>query len=313
MPPSVDLKMDGRMYDPLIKEYRGKFGQGWTVGDIVAWVEDIPPMPNIISRAIRLVDDIKTTPEELAEVIMLDPSLATPIMRAANSVKMGHQREVTTLALAILVVGMGQIKTVLLASALRRWNGKFGRVERLVWEKSLGAASAARVVCQQLDKNYRDELHLTGLLHNLGQIVLLSHKEVGDKYRGVLDSMGVCNEDFITAEREVIGFSHPLVGALVAWKWGFPQTMCKAILHQADPLEEVAGEEQEKMGVLKLAIGAGLECGLGRPEGFSVNLRTELEQLAGLVGFVPESVSNKLQTLIDETKARFAADVGAYN
>src|ERR1700733_3887204 len=101
------------MFEPLIKECQGPFGQGWTVEGIVDWVEDLPPMPNVISRAIRLVDNIKTTPEELAGVIMLDPSLASPILRSANSARMGHQREVTTLELAILVVGMGQIKTML--------------------------------------------------------------------------------------------------------------------------------------------------------------------------------------------------------
>ena len=83
-------------------------------------------------------------------MIMLDPALASPILRSANSASLGHQREVTTLSMAILLVGMGQIKTILLASALRRWNGKFGPVERLVWEKSIGAAFAAHVLCQQL-------------------------------------------------------------------------------------------------------------------------------------------------------------------
>lgn len=301
------------MYDPLIKEFRGKFGKGWTVEDIVNWVEDLPPMPNVISRAIRLVDDLKTTPEELAGVIMLDPSLATPIMRAANSARMGHQREVTTLDLAILVVGMGQIKTVLLATALRRWNGNFGPIERLVWEKSLGAASAARVLCQNLDRRYRDELHLTGLLHNLGQIVLLSHKELSGKYRKVLNRMSEHNEDYAVAEREIIGFSHPLVGALVAWKWGFPQSMCRAILHYADPFDAVSDEEDEKLGMLKMAIGVAMESGLGRPEGFSASLRLELERLAGLVGFDQSSLSDSVQTSITATKARFTMDVGSYN
>ena len=300
------------MYDPLIKEFRGQFGQGWSVGDIVNWVEELPPMPNIITRALRLMDDIKTTPDELAEVIALDPSLATPIMRSANSARMGHQREVTTLALAILIVGMGQIKTLLLASTLRRWNGNFGPVERMVWEKSLGASTAARVLCQHLEKGYRDELHLTGLLHNLGQIVLLSHKEVGAKYRAVLSRIAERNEDFVTAEREVIGFSHPLVGALVAWKWGFAPTMCRAILHYADPVGGIAGEEDEKLAMLRLAVGVGLASGLGRPEGYSVNMSFELEKLAKMVGFAEATLATQLQADIDETKARFASEVGSY-
>src|SRR5271157_4447084 len=266
------------MYNPLIKEYRGRFGKGRTMDDIVNWVEELPPMPDVIAHALRLVDDVNSTPQELADVIMLDPALASPILRFANSASLGHQREVTTLTMAILLVGMGQIKTILLASALRRWNRNFGPVERLVWEKSIGAASAAHVLCQQLQKRYQDELYLTGLLHNLGQIVLLSHKEVGAEYPAVLNRIRECNEDYVTAEREVIGYSHPLIGALVAWKWGFPPSTCRAILHYNDPFEGITGEADEKLGMLKLAAGIGLALGFGRPDGYSEDLK-ELDTL----------------------------------
>ena len=129
------------MYNnPLIKEYRGRFGKGRTVDDIVNLVEELPPVPDVIARALKMVDNMNTTPEEMAEVIMLYLALASAVLRYSNSARLGHQGEVTTLALAIFVVGMGQIKTILFASALRRWNGNFGPVERLVWEKSIGAA-----------------------------------------------------------------------------------------------------------------------------------------------------------------------------
>ncbi len=301
------------MYATLIQEFGEQFGKGRTVDDLVDWVEELPPMPELISRALWLVDDIATTPEEIAEVIMLDPALASPILRTANSARLGHQREVTTLALAILVVGMGQIKTILLASALHRWNGKAGPLQRLVWEKSLGAASAACVLCEQLNKPYRDELYLTGLLHNLGQIMLASHQEIGAAYPAVLDRMRERKEDYVTAEREVIGFSHPLIGALVAWKWGFPHATCRAILHYPDPLVRIAGEADEKLAMLKLATVIGLASGIGRPDGwYSVEMEKELHTLAALVGFNPATLPTDLQATMRQTKTRFASEVGAH-
>jgi HD-like signal output (HDOD) protein len=300
------------MYNPLIKEYRGRFGKGRTVDDIVGFVEDLPPMPDVIARALVLVDDVKTSPEEMAKVIMLDPALASPILRSANSAMRGHQREVTTLALAIPVVGTGEIKTILLAAVLRRWVGDFGPVQRLVWEKSIGAASAARVLCGQLKKPYVDELHLSGLLHNLGQFVLISNKEVGGSYPGVLTRIKECNEDFVTAEREIVGYSHPLIGALVAWKWGFPHSACRAILHYNDPFEKVSNEEDEKLGILKLATELGMILGFGRPDGYAVDLIEGLEKLAILVGFNNATARADLQLAMCATKARFDAEVDAY-
>jgi HD-like signal output (HDOD) protein len=298
--------------NPLIKEYRGRFGRGRTVDDIVNLVEELPPMPDVIIKALKLADDINTTPEEMAEVMMMDPALASAILRYANSARLGHQGEVTTLALAIFVVGMGQVKTILFASALRRWNRRFGPVERLIWEKSLGVASAAHVICEKLEKKYLEELYLTGLLHNLGQIVLLSHKEIGPEYPGVLDRIRELNTDYITAEREIIGYSHPLIGALVAWKWGFPPGTCRAILHYADPLEGIFGEQDEKVAVLKLASEIGLASGLGRPVGYPEEDK-QMKALAPLVGFNKDSLDDDLQNAIRETKMRFSSEVGVYS
>lgn len=301
------------MYDTLIEEYSGQFGQGRSVEDIVDWVEGLPPMPDVVTRALRLVDDFNTTAEDLADVIKRDPALASPILRSANSAGHGQKQQVTTLDQAIMVVGMGQTKTVLVAAALRRWNGKIGPVERLVWEKSLGTAAAAYCLCEQLRKPYRDELYLTGLLHNLGQIVLLSHKEVGALYPGVLKRMLDLGEDFSTAEREVIGFSHPLVGALVARKWGFPMGTCQAILHYTDPFEGMEGKEDEKFAVLKLASGLALHLGLGRPEGYAVDVTEEMGTLAPLIGFDETNFAEDIKSVMEKTEARFASEMSAHS
>jgi HD-like signal output (HDOD) protein len=281
------------------------------VDEIVGWIEELPPMPNVITRALRQVDDANTTPQELAEVIMLDAALASSILRLANSAGMGQQQRVATLPVAILLLGMGVIKRLLLASALRRWNANFGPVQRLVWEKSIGAATAAHVLCEQRKKWYRDELCLTGLLHNLGQTILLSDKETGSFYPAVLDRMRERNEDFATAEREVIGFSHPLIGALVAQKWGLPLPTCQAILHYSDPFEGIFGPQDEELGMLKLAVGIGLASGLGQPEGHTADMKG-LETLAIAVGFDQATLSAELQELMDKTKTRFSAEVSAY-
>ena len=92
--------------------------------------------------------------------------------------------------------------------------------------------------------------------------MLLSHKEFGAVYPDVLKRIRECDEDYVTAEREIIADSHPLVGALVAQKWDFPQSTCRAILHYADPFKESPDEGQKKLGLLKLAAGMSLALGI---------------------------------------------------
>jgi HD-like signal output (HDOD) protein len=299
------------MYDTLIQEYEGQFGRGRSVDEVVECVDALPPMPSVISRALRLVDDFNATPDDMADVISMDPALASPVLRMANSASAGQQQEVSRLADAIMVVGLKQIKSMLYGLAMRRWNRNFGPVEKMIWQKSLGGASAAHVLCEQLKKRYKDELYLTGLLHNLGQIVLLSHAELGESYKTVVQRLTAHNEDYVTAEREVIGFSHPLVGALVARKWGLPLSTCQAILHYADPFEGIDREQDEITGLLKLAVGLGFALGFGKPEGHFVDM-LQLEQLAGRVGFNPDTVPADLSSALCQIKKRFAAEASAY-
>lgn len=299
------------MYETLLQEYDGQFGQGRSIDDVVNCVEELPPMPDVTTRALQMVDDIEATPDEIADVLKRDPALTASILRSSNSALYGQQQEVKTLDAAIQVLGMRQLKSKLMATALRQWNRSFGPVEKLIWEKSLGTASASQVLCEQLSKRYRDELYLTALLHNLGQIVLLSHREVGGLYHLVVNRILKLGEDYITAEREVIGFTHPLVGALVARKWGFPIPTCQAILHYADPFEGISTQEDEKLGVLKVAVGVSMYTGYGRPEGYSANL-DEVNQLAVIVGFDESTLQSDLQTVMDETKSRFASESSVY-
>jgi len=294
------------MYSTLLKEYDGSFGKSTTAEDIVRWVQDLPPIPDVITRALRMADDPKTTPGEMAEVLMADPALASVMLRSANSARLGHQRKVTTLAMAIMLVGMAQLKSVLLAAAIRRWNGRIGPIERLVWEKALGAATSAAVLCEQLDKPYKEELYLTGLLLNLGQVVLLSHTEFRPLYPAVLQRIAEHEEDYITAERRVMGFSHPIVGALVAWKWGFPAATCRAILHYPEPLTANSEEQDDRIIILKLAAIIGLTLGFGRPDGYVVDMQEELDKLAVLVGFNQATLESDVKAAMARIQTRFA-------
>lgn len=100
------------MYDTVILEYEGKFGRGRSVDDIVSWVETIPPMPEIASRALRLVDDPNSTPHEIAAVLTRDPGLVSAVMRSANSASLGRAAAVNTVEEAVLVVGLGSLEPV---------------------------------------------------------------------------------------------------------------------------------------------------------------------------------------------------------
>lgn len=281
------------MYQTIIMEYEGRFGRGRTVDDIVSWVESIPPLPEVASKALRLVDNPNSTPQEIATLLARDPGLVSAIMRAANSVSLGRAAAVASVEEAVLVVGLGSLKSLLLGLTLKRWNKKFGEVEKLVWEKSLGTAAAGFVLATFFGKRYQETARLCGLLHNVGQIVMLSHPQVRNDYPKVLAYIHEHNVDYDDAEREIIGFAHPLIGAMVARKWQLPIPICTTILNYNLPYDGIGSPQDEQNAITKmaahLAMCAGLGCAPGHP--FTAALGTNIEK------GVPASASAALYPL----------------
>ncbi len=264
------------MFETIILEYEGKFGRGRSLDDIVSWVETIPPIPEVANRALKLVDDPNSTPHEIAAVLAKDPALVSALLRCANSASLGRAETVSALEEAVLVVGYGALKSLLLGFTLKGWNTQFGEVEKLVWEKSLGTAASAYILATFLGKTYQDTARLCGLLHNLGQIILLSHPQIRKEYPKVLKYIHEQRVDFVEAERAVIGFAHPLIGAMVARKWQLPMSICNTILRYADPFEGIDNKSDEQIALTKLAAGLSMCGGMGCPPGHPLDCGHQL-------------------------------------
>lgn len=253
--------------DTVILEYEGQFGRGRTLDDIVSWVETIPPMPDVARKALSLIDDPDSTPHEISVIISRDPGLVSAVMRAANSASLGRAEAVGTVEDAVLVVGLGALKSLLLGLTLKRWNKNFGEIEKLVWEKSLGTAASAFVLATFFGKKYQETARLCGLLHNLGQIVMLSNPEIRRDYPKVLAYIHENQVAYDEAERAVIGYSHSLVGAMVARKWQLPMSICTTILRYPEPFDGIGCAQDEQIALTKLSAALAMCAGLGCPPG----------------------------------------------
>lgn len=299
------------MYDTVILEYEGRYGRGRTLEDIVSWVEGIPPMPEVTNKALKLIDDPDSTPHEIAALLTRDPGLVSAVMRAANSASLGRAEAVNTMEEAVLVVGLGALKSLLLGLTLRRWNKNFGDLEKLVWEKSLGTSASAFVLATFFGKKYQETARLCGLLHNLGQIVMLSNPSVRRDYPKVLDYIHEQQVEFDEAERQVIGYLHSLVGAMVARKWQLPMSICTTILNYTQPFDGVANAQDEQTAPTKLAAALSMCAGLGCPPGHPLACET-LYPLATALGFKEKDFSGYRSALAKQAMALYTTESNTF-
>jgi len=294
-------------------EFNGRLAQGKDWREIVAWVGDLPPMPKVASRAIALVESPNTSAAQLAELLQSDTALAVRVLKIANSAMFARQREITTLNQAIGMIGFKALKGVIVAAALRQMNRNFANLEQLVWENSMASAICATKIAKHLKKSFGDEIFLLGLLHTLGQVVLLARKETQQDYLKVIETIKVKNIDYVAAEQEVFGFAHPLIGALVAKKWNFSADTCQVILHYHDTVQGTKPEFpiEEKTSIVKLADMLAHLSQVGSPEGYP-DLNDQAVALATYLGFDKATAKETLTKLIEEGKAQFLAERHIY-
>jgi HD-like signal output (HDOD) protein len=294
---------------PLLAKYKGSVSQGH-VQQIIDWVQGIPPMPAVAARALRLIDDPNCTAAEVANVLLHDAALAAQILRAGNSAAAARSEHVDTLQEAVQVVGFRYVKGVVMASVMRRWNPNFTPMVRAVWERSIGTAVATRVLRSRLGRGDTERFFLAGLLHNLGQVVMLSNPEIGRAFPRVLKLIAERSFTFSGAETEVIGFSHPIVGALVAQKWGFPLDLCRSILQYDDPIDP--GDDEGASVTLKLASLVSLSANIGAVACYPLN-PGDMQNLAVQLGFPKGRLDVELKRVEELTKSQFLAESSLYS
>ncbi|MCC6933910.1 MAG: HDOD domain-containing protein [Deltaproteobacteria bacterium] len=229
--------------------------------DLVAVVKDLPPLPVIATRALKLVGDPNCNTKQLTSLLQKDAALAARVLKIANSAMYAAQRQITTLTQAIMIIGFKTLRGIIIAATLRQTSRQFGALEKAIWHNSLSTATIAQKLCVLLRKPYADELFLSGLLHDLGKIVLLMQMPMN--YTQVIELVE-SGKQYYEAENEVFGYNHTLLGALVAKKWNFSDDACQIMLHHHDPLELPTNDPiYQKTAIIQLANALSHTLGHG--------------------------------------------------
>lgn len=291
-------------YSDIPEEFRERSGSVKDWKEIVAWVGDLPPLPHVAARALALIEDPDTTAGQLSALLGGDTALAARVLKIANSAMFSRQREITTINQAVMTVGFKTLKGIIIAATLRQLNREFGKIEKLIWENSACSAIGALRITQALKRPYVDEAFLLGLLHDLGKLILM--RQVAKDYSKLV---GLTKEGrtFVDVEQEHLGFTHALIGALVAKKWNFSLETCQIILHHHDPIENAAQDEMtEKTAVIQFSNLIAHKLGYGHFEGYP-ETTSEMVQAGGRLGFDEARV----KALVEEISTAFAEQGGA--
>jgi len=196
---------------------------------MIMTASDLPTIPVVATKVMQLIECESATAEELAKVVASDPAVAARVLKISNSSFYGCQRQIQTLSHAIVVLGFGTLKSLVVAASVKQVYQPYGLTEKMLWEHSFGAGLAARIIAKETRLVSEEEAFLGGLFHDIGKIIMNTMNS-----KQFQDAMMRCYNDgisFAEAERQVYSYTHSEVGGLVIKKWNFPDMLMRAVLN----------------------------------------------------------------------------------
>ncbi len=205
-------------------------------------VMTLPQFPESIMELRRLLEDPDADMGEIARTLGKDPALTADLIKTVNSARYMLPRRMDNVVEAVKVVGLRGLRQMLFSYGTQRVLGgdDESSSSRELWEHSQRTAFYAYGIARFVSKRKEilDDVYVGGILHDMGKIIFSSiHPETVEKIRSFSRQKGIPSSVF---EEMSDGVDHSEVGAHLAERWNFPETLVETIRFHHNPLKAQA-------------------------------------------------------------------------
>lgn len=247
-------------------------------------------------RQVVSAEDYKV--RDVEQVIGSDQSLASEVLRVANSAFYGGLAKIATVRDAAVRLGAKQLAEVVMVAAERnRYTARDPEIQAMLvklWHHAAGVALASQWLANKLGYQDKvDEALLGGLLHDIGKLGALKVIDHIKEKEG-----GQFQAEFVL---EVIDAVHTAEGYKLAQKWRLPENYC--VIVRDHHLEDFDKNNHVLM-LIRLADAACTKLGIGLHQDASLDLAV-LPESHGLG--VGEVILAELEIMLEDGMAALGA------
>ena len=188
----------------------------------------LPPLPVVVATALKMIRDPDVEIAALCRVLSDDAALTARVLSLSRSPIYGRRHLPVSLHEAITVLGLRALRRALLAAATHTLCRANTQVSKALWNHSLAAALAAQTLARAVKSGEADRAFLVGLLHDVGEMVLLHGDPGGSEklWRRAQEE----KLPMIECEKAAYGFDHTLIGLTLIDCWNLEHEIGEALL-----------------------------------------------------------------------------------
>jgi putative nucleotidyltransferase with HDIG domain len=265
---------------------------------------ELPYDPGLLRELFDTTRDDSLAPlSAVAGVVNKAQGLATRVLSLANSAYYGLQSEVTSVQRAVAVLGMAEIRALVLALGVSRMIDRSrlpaGFDLREYWIHQLSVAAGCRLLARRLPGCDAETCYTAGLLHDLGKLLIAAYRP--DDWAAIRQMARDENLMDSEAEELRLGLDHGVVGARLLSFWDLPMALTEPINWHHAP--HLAGEHERAALVVHVADA-------------TLRLRERLaaRDVNGMPGSLPDGLPEDLliPQWLDDAARKLGVDVAAF-
>lgn len=199
-------------------------------------IQDLPQFPQNIEKLNKLLDSDDSKISDIANQISNDVALTGELLKTVNSAAFALQTPCSSISDAVKMIGTRGIKNMLYSiGSLNIFAAQTKKNEDL-WKHSYQVAfysyNLAKNFCKS-DNSVVEDSFVCGLLHDMGKVIFETNCP---EY---LENVKKICKDKITSldlfEKIISGVNHGEIGAKIAEKWNFPESIINVIRFHHSP------------------------------------------------------------------------------
>ncbi|MEM1261139.1 MAG: HDOD domain-containing protein [Pseudomonadota bacterium] len=236
--------------------------------DDLTGLEALPSLPAVYNEFIRVSNSEVIDFADIAAVIQNDLALTARIVGLANSAAFAVGAPITTIERAVGQLGLCMVSALVTATCLFSTLTDAREAEQLesVWAHSDKVAKLAIELADAEgfdDEADRAEIMQAGLLHDIGQVVVMT--QLPDVYRQLQQRSSADFGERLEIERRELGATHADIGACLLAYWGISARSIDAVACHHNPGAAAASDDIVATSVLAantlLATDGALDSG----------------------------------------------------
>lgn len=181
-------------------------------------------LPGVIAEVIALVNSPRGAISDLAQVLKRDPVLAARVLHMANSAAFASQKpRISNIDEAVRNIGTGGVRGMILSVGIFESLplAEHDKTQLLrCWQHSFAVASIMDRLVPPSDATPAGVAHLTGLCHELGEIVL--RQQYPQEYAAATHRAAQTGKGFPGAISDILGVPYQEFMSLLLSKMGLP-------------------------------------------------------------------------------------------